>query len=178
LILCAKEHAKAIDRAVFPGLQGGPLMHVIAAKAVALREARSPAFARYQRQIVANAAHLADALTRRGQRIVSGGTDNHLLLVDVAAAGHTGRLAEAALERAGITVNKNTIPYDAHPPMVASGIRLGTAAVTTRGMRQPEMERVAEAIAGVLAAPESEQALAAIRGAVRELCREFPLFAA
>ncbi len=177
LILCTQEHAKAINRAVFPGLQGGPLMHVIAAKAVALREASTPEFAEYERQLVANAARLASALAARGYRIVSGGTDNHVLLVDVATSGLTGQIAETALEKAGITVNKNTIPYDAEPPMVASGIRLGTPAVTTRGMSLPEMDGIAKLISRVLAAPEDEGALASIREDVRTLCLEFPLYA-
>jgi glycine hydroxymethyltransferase len=177
LVLCTQEHAKSINRSVFPGLQGGPLMHVIAAKAVALREAQTPEFVEYQEQLVANAARLAAALIERGYRIVSGGTDNHLLLVDVAASGLTGQLAETALEKAGITANKNTIPYDTQPPMVASGIRLGTPAVTTRGMGLQEMERIAELIARVLAAPEDEAVLASIREAVRTLCLEFPLYA-
>ncbi len=176
LILCTQKYAKTINRSVFPGLQGGPLMHVIAAKAVALREAQSPEFVRYQEQLVANAARLAAALTERGHRIVSGGTDNHVLLVDVAASGLTGQVAEAALEKAGITANKNTIPYDANPPMVASGIRLGSPAVTTRGMREPEMDRIAELIADVLAAPEDKQVLSTTRTAVRSLCLEFPLY--
>jgi glycine hydroxymethyltransferase len=177
LILCTKEHAKAINRAVFPGIQGGPLMHIVAAKAVALREAASDAFRDYQRQVVANAAHLAASLAERGFRLVSGGTDNHLLSIDVAASGHTGQLAEETLERALITTNKNTIPYDPNPPMVASGIRIGTPAVTSRGMREPEMGRIAELIERVLAARQDEQSLATIRTDVRSLCAEFPLYA-
>ena len=134
LVLCREEHAKRLNRAVFPGVQGGPLMHVIAAKAVCFKEASEPGFAGYQRQIVANAQRLASALETSGFRLVSGGTDNHLLLVDVFSKGLTGKVAEAALGQAGITVNKNTIPFDENPPMVASGIRLGTPALTTRGM--------------------------------------------
>jgi glycine hydroxymethyltransferase len=176
MILCTEEHAKAINRAVFPGIQGGPLMHIIAAKAVALREAASDGFAAYQRQIVANAAHLAAALAGRGFRIVSGGTDNHVMLVDVAASGLTGKSAERALEAAGITVNKNTIPYDPNPPMVASGIRIGTPAVTTRGMREPEMERIAELIVATLEAGDDAAALEATRAGVSALCRRFPLY--
>ncbi len=177
LILCTKEHAKAINRAVFPGIQGGPLMHIVAAKAVALRDAASDAFRDYQRQVVANADRLAASLADHGFRIVSGGTDNHVLTIDVAASGHTGQLAEQALEQALITANKNTIPFDPHPPMVASGIRIGTPAVTTRGMRKPEMGRIAKLIERVLAAPQNESVLAAIRVDVRALCAEFPLYA-
>src|SRR5205807_5876820 len=134
------------DRTVFPGVQGGQLMRIIAAKAVCLKQAAAPAFADYQRQIVANAARLASALTSAGFRLVSGGTDNHLMLVDVFSKGITGKAAEAALGKAGITVNKNTIPFDQNPPLVASGIRIGTPAVTTRGLREPEMELVGELI--------------------------------
>ncbi|HEY8551422.1 MAG TPA: serine hydroxymethyltransferase [Vicinamibacterales bacterium] len=176
LILCRSEHAKALDRAVFPGVQGGPLMHVIAAKAVCFKEAAEPAFADYQRQIVANAQRLAQGLAAEGFRLVSGGTDNHLMLVDVFSKGITGKTAEAALGRAGITVNKNAIPFDTNPPMVASGIRIGTPAVTTRGMREPEMDRIARLIARVLAAPEDEGVLAAVKADVEALCREFPLY--
>jgi len=177
LILCGKEHAKAINRSVFPGLQGGPLMHVIAAKAVALKEAQGQEFIDYQRRVAANAAHLAGALADRGFRIVSGGTDNHLLLVDVAASGLSGKVAEEALEEAGMTVNKNTIPYDPNPPMVASGIRLGTPAVTSRGMGGSEMDRIAELFAAVVAAPDDEAVLSSTLEAVVSLCREFPLYA-
>jgi glycine hydroxymethyltransferase len=176
LILCTKEHAKAINRSVFPGLQGGPLMHVVAAKAVALRDAATEEFRTYQVQTVDNARHLAEALERRGFRIVSGGTDNHVLMIDVGASGLTGKLAEEALERAGITVNKNTIPFDPNPPMVASGIRIGTPAVTTRGMAEAEMERVAALISAVLGAPDDETVVAATRGDVSALCAEFPLY--
>jgi len=137
MVLCREQYAKDLDRTVFPGVQGGPLMHVIAAKAVCFKEASEPAFAGYQRQIVANAARLAGALTASGFRLVSGGTDNHLMLVDVFSKGITGKVAEAALGKAGITVNKNAIPFDQNPPMVASGIRVGTPAITTRGMREP-----------------------------------------
>ncbi len=176
MVLCKEEFAKEIDRAVFPGIQGGPLMHVIAAKAVALKEALAPDFAAYQRQVVANAARLAGALAGQGFRIVSGGTDNHLFLLDVARAGLTGKVAEKALDRAGITANKNTIPYDPNPPLVASGIRIGSPAVTSRGMKEPEMDRVAELMAEVLRAPEDEASLAAVRGRVAELCTGFPLY--
>lgn len=151
-------------------------MHVIAAKAVCFKEALEPGFAAYQRQVVANARALAAALADAGFRLVSGGTDNHLMLVDVFSKGLTGKLAEAALGRAGITVNKNAIPFDTHPPMVASGIRIGTPAVTTRGMRETEMGRIAELIARALAAPEDEAALAMVRAEVETLCRTFPLY--
>ena len=176
LILCTEEHAKSINRSVFPGLQGGPLMHVVAAKAVALRLAAGEEFKAYQSQTAANASALADALIGRGYRIVSGGTDNHVLTIDVGAAGLTGKQCEAALEGAGITVNKNTIPYDPNPPMVASGIRIGTPAVTTRGMAEPEMERIAELVAAVLGAPEDASVSAATRAGVRVLCDAFPLY--
>ncbi len=176
MVLCRQAFAKDLDRAVFPGVQGGPLMHIIAAKAVCFREALTPLFRDYQRQIVANAARLAAGLEAAGFRLVSGGTDNHLMLVDVFSKGHTGKAAEAALDRAGITVNKNTIPYDQHPPMVASGIRIGTPAVTSRGMREPEMDRVAGLIARVLAAPNDDAVLQAVRADVKTLCRTFPLY--
>jgi glycine hydroxymethyltransferase len=176
LILSKGAHAKELDRAVFPGVQGGPLMHVIAAKAVCFKEAMEPAFAEYQRQIVANATHLAQALAREGFRLVSGGTDTHLMLIDVFSRGVTGKAAEAALGRAGITVNKNAIPFDRNPPLVASGIRVGTPAVTTRGMREPEMELIARLIARVLADTEDQAAITAVRGEVEALCQAFPLY--
>jgi glycine hydroxymethyltransferase len=176
LVLCRSEHAKALDRAVFPGLQGGPLEHVVAAKAAAFGEALAPEFRRYQERVVANASRLAAALAVRGFRIVTGGTDNHLFLVDVGSRGRTGKQAEAALDEAAITVNKNTIPFDAQPPLVASGIRIGTPAVTTRGMDGAEMDEIAERIAEVLEAPEDAGRLAAVRARVAELCRRFPLY--
>ncbi|MEZ5332932.1 MAG: serine hydroxymethyltransferase [Thermoanaerobaculia bacterium] len=176
MVLCREEHAKALDRAVFPGLQGGPLMHIIAAKAVALAEAATEEFRGYQRRIVDNAARLAEALIGRGYRIVSGGTDNHLLMIDVAASGLTGKQCEEALDRAGITVNKNTIPYDRNSPMVASGIRLGTPAVTTRGMGPSEMDEIAELLVAVLTAPEDAAVLERTAAAVRDLCARFPLY--
>jgi glycine hydroxymethyltransferase len=176
LILCREKYAKDLDRTVFPGVQGGPLMHIIAAKAVCLKEAAEPAFADYQRQIVANAIRLAGALTAAGFRLVSGGTDNHLMLVDVFSKGITGKVAEAALDKAGITVNKNAIPFDPNPPMVASGIRLGTPAVTTRGMREGEMDTVAELITRALRTPDDDRALAMVRTEVETLCRKFPLY--
>ena len=176
LVLCRQRYAKDLDRSVFPGVQGGPLMHVIAAKAVCFKEAASAAFAVYQRQVAANARRLADSLASAGFRLVSGGTDNHLMLVDVFSKGVTGKVAEAALDKAGITVNKNAIPFDQNPPMVASGIRIGTPAVTTRGMREPEMDVIAEYIARVLAAPDDDGVLQAVKSEVKQLCRKFPLY--
>ncbi len=176
IILCRADLAKEIDRAVFPGIQGGPLMHVIAAKAVAFGEAATPEFRAYQAGIVANTARLAAALAGRGFRIVSGGTDNHLFLMDVTPKGLTGKLAENALDRAAITVNKNTIPFDPNPPMTASGIRVGTAAVTTRGFGAAEMDQIAALIAEVLAAPEDTAVAAAVRAKVGELTARFPLY--
>jgi glycine hydroxymethyltransferase len=177
LVLCRADRAKDLDRNVFPGVQGGPLEHVIAAKAVAFAEAATPEFADYQRRIVANAKALASALTARGFRLVSGGTDNHLMLLDVGARGLSGKQAEKALDAVGLTVNKNTIPFDPRPPMVASGIRIGTPAVTTRGMGLPEMEAIAGAIARILEAPEDEGVRVDVRRGVRELCEGFPLVA-
>jgi glycine hydroxymethyltransferase len=176
LVLCRQAHAKDLDRAVFPGVQGGPLVHVIAAKAVCLKEAAEPAFAAYQRQIVANASRLAEVIVAGGFRLVSGGTDNHLMLVDVFSKGLTGKVAEAALGKAGITVNKNAIPFDQNPPMVASGIRIGTPAVTTRGMGTAEMEEIGELILRVLAAPDDDTVAAAVKGEVENLTRRFPLY--
>jgi glycine hydroxymethyltransferase len=176
LVLCREPYAKDLDRAMFPGVQGGPLMHIIAAKAVCLKEAAEPGFADYQRRIVANAKTLAAALSAAGFRLVSGGTDNHLMLVDVFSKGITGKVAEAALGKAGITVNKNAIPFDKNPPMVASGIRVGTPAITTRGMGEREMETIADYIARALQTPEDDGALAMIRDEVETLCRKFPLY--
>ncbi len=176
LILSREAHAKAIDRAVFPGVQGGPLMHVIAAKAVCFKEALEPQFRAYQAQVAANARRLAQSLRDVGFRLVSGGTDNHLMLVDVFSKGITGKQAEAALGQAGITVNKNAIPFDKNPPMVASGIRIGTPAVTTRGMGEAEMDRIADLISSALQRCDDDAGLATIRGEVEELCREFPLY--
>ena len=178
LILCREAWAKEVDRAVFPGVQGGPLMHVIAAKAVAFKEALAPEWKAYQRQIVANAAALAAALQGEGWRLVSGGTDNHLMLVDVFAKGITGKVAEKALDKAGITANKNTIPFDTNSPMVASGIRLGTPALTSRGMREADMAQVATLVTRALHAVESETALAEVKREVRQMCERFPLYAA
>ena len=175
-VLCREQYAKELDRALFPGVQGGPLMHVIAAKAVCLKEAMEPAFGEYQQQIVANARRLAASISAGGFRLVSGGTDNHLMLVDVFSKGITGKVAEAALGKAGITVNKNAIPFDQNPPMVASGIRIGTPAVTTRGMGEAEMEQIGDLIVRVLAAPDDERTLGMVRSEVERLCRKFPLY--
>jgi glycine hydroxymethyltransferase len=176
MVLCQERYAKDLDRTLFPGVQGGPLMHIIAAKAVCFKEASEPGFVEYQQQIARNAQRLAGALSASGFRLVSGGTDNHLMLVDVFSRGITGKAAEAALGRAGITVNKNAIPFDANPPMVASGIRVGTPAVTTRGMREREMDAIAELIARVLAAPEDARVASMVRAEVEKLCRSFPLY--
>jgi glycine hydroxymethyltransferase len=177
LVLCKEKWAKDLDRSVFPGVQGGPLVHIIAAKAVCFKEALEPTFAAYQRQIVANAAALAASIASQGFRLVSGGTDNHLMLVDVFSKGLTGKDATAALGKAGITVNQNTIPFDQNPPLKASGIRIGTPAVTTRGMGEAEMVQIGELIARVLASPEDERVQAMVRAEVEALCRTFPLYA-
>ena len=176
LILSRSSYAKDLDRSLFPGIQGGPLMHIIAAKAVCLKEAMEPGFVEYQRQIVANAKRLASALSAAGFRLVSGGTDNHLMLVDVFSKGLTGKVAEAALNKAGITVNKNAIPFDTNPPMVASGIRIGTPAITSRGMGEGDMDTIAEMIARALASPADDAVLTAVRSEVEALCRRFPLY--
>jgi len=176
MVMCKAEHAKALDKAVFPGLQGGPLMHVIAAKAVALKEALAPGFKKYQEQVLANAKALASGLQKRGFRIVSGGTDTHLMLVDVTSKGITGKEAEAALDEAGITVNKNAIPYDEKPPAVASGIRLGTPIVSTRGMREKDMDEIADPIHTVLSHPTDPAVRKQVRARVRTLCGKFPIF--
>lgn len=176
MVLCKAKYAKDLDRTVFPGVQGGPLMHIIAAKAVCFREAATPEFAAYQRQVARNAVRLASAMQSQGFRLVSGGTDNHIVLVDVFSKGITGKVAEAGLGSAGITVNKNAIPFDQNPPMVASGVRLGTPAVTTRGMGEPEMDLIAGFITRALAAPEDAGALSTIKAEVELLCRKFPLY--
>jgi glycine hydroxymethyltransferase len=173
-VLCKQEWAQKVNSSVFPGIQGGPLMHVIAAKAVAFAEALRPEFKTYAAQTIANARTLAHELERLGFRIVSGGTDNHLMLVDVASRGLGGKLAEETLDHAGITVNKNKIPFDARPPLDPSGIRIGTPALTTRGMREPEMRQIAAWIGTALAAPADQTALERVRGAVRELSKQFP----
>ncbi|MEW5935073.1 MAG: serine hydroxymethyltransferase, partial [Bacillota bacterium] len=172
MILCRKKYAEAIDKAVFPGIQGGPLMHVIAAKAVALKLALTEGFRQYQQQVVRNAAVLAETLVQEGFRLVSGGTDNHLMLVDVGACGMTGKKAERLLGQAGITVNKNTIPFDPRPAMTASGIRIGTPAVTTRGMKEPEMRTIGRLIADVLLDRSPAEA---VREEVRALCAAYPI---
>ena len=176
VILCREAHAKAIDKAVFPGLQGGPLEHVIAAKAVAFQEALEPAFSEYCRQVVANARALAAALMKRGFHIVSGGTDNHLMLVDLRSRNLTGKVAEQTLDRVGITVNKNTVPKETQSPFVTSGIRIGTPAVTTRGLREPEMDAIAALIDRALAAAADAAALETVRDEVRSLAGAFPLY--
>ncbi len=176
LILCKEKYAKAIDSAVFPGIQGGPLMHVIAAKAVAFNEALSPAFKDYSAQVVKNAKTLASAMAARGFRIVSGGTDNHLMLVDVTVKGFNGKQVQELLDKVKITVNKNMIPFDKESPFKGSGVRLGTPAVTTRGMKEPEMELIAELIEETLKAAQDEAALAGIRARVEALTKKFPLY--
>ena len=176
LVLCREKYAKDLDRALFPGVQGGPLMHIIAAKAVCFKEAMEPSFAEYQRQIAANAKRLAASISGHGFRLVSGGTDNHLMLVDVFSKGLTGKVAEAALGKASITVNKNAIPFDQNPPMVASGIRVGTPAITTRGMREAEMDQIGDLMARVLSSPEDDRTLATVKSEVERLCRRFPLY--
>jgi glycine hydroxymethyltransferase len=171
------QYAKDLDKVVFPGIQGGPLMHVIAAKAVCFQEALQPDFQDYQRQVVANASVLAQTLADEGFRIVSGGTDNHLMLVDVFSKRVTGKQAEQNLERAAITVNKNAIPFDINPPMTASGIRVGTPAVTTRGLREPEMRQIGHWIAEVLRNLEDETVLKGVRSEVETMTERFPLYA-
>ena len=173
LILCTPEWAKEVDKALFPGIQGGPLEHVIAGKAVALKEAASPEFAAYQKQVVANAKTLAQAVASAGFRLVSGGTDNHLFLVDVGKKNLTGKVAEKALDAAGITVNKNAIPFDPNPPMVTSGLRIGTPAVTTRGMGEAEMKSIGGFLAEVLSAPEDTGVQARVKAKVHELTSAF-----
>lgn len=176
MILCKAEYAKAIDKAIFPGIQGGPLMHVIAAKAVAFGEALQPEFKTYQTQVINNAKTLAASLSERGLRIVSGGTDNHLFSVDVTPMDLTGKVAEHALDAVGITTNKNTIPFDKTSPFVTSGIRIGTPAVTTRGLKEDEMKLIGNIIADVLANHEDEQVLAKAREQVKSITDKFPLY--
>ena len=176
MILCRAAFAKSVDSSVFPGHQGGPLMHVIAAKAVALKEAATPAFKDYQRRIVANAEALAAGLLRRGFTLVSGGTDNHLLLLDLRETELTGKAAQETLDQARITVNKNAIPFDPRSPFVTSGVRIGTPAVTSRGMGTAEMDRIAELIARALARIGDARGLAAVGDEVRDLCRQFPVY--
>jgi glycine hydroxymethyltransferase len=177
LIICNQDLATAVDKAVFPGQQGGPLVHIVAAKAVAFAEALRPEFRTYAAQIVANAKALAEALSATGYRLVSGGTDNHLILVDVFEKGILGSEAELALGKAGITVNKNSIPWDTNPPLKPSGIRVGTPALTTRGMKEPEMRTIAAWITRALDQRNDDSALVRIRGEVAELANQFPLYA-
>ena len=176
MVMCKAEHAKAVDKIIFPGLQGGPLMHVIAAKAVALKEALSPAFRTYQEQVIANARTLAAGLDELGYRIVSGGTDTHLFLVNLTSKGITGKEAQAALDAAGIIINKNAIPYDEKPPAVASGIRMGTPIVSTRGLGQSDMTQVVSLIDRVLQRPQEERVHRQVRKEVKALCARFPIF--
>ncbi|NLY52252.1 MAG: serine hydroxymethyltransferase [Firmicutes bacterium] len=176
LILCKEEFAKVIDKTIFPGTQGGPLMHIIAAKAVALKEAAAPEFKEYQQRVVNNAAALAKALMDRGLRLVSGGTDNHLMLVDVRNLRLTGKDAEEALDAVGITTNKNAIPFDPEKPFITSGLRLGTPAVTTRGMGTAEMEEIGDIIYRVLASPQAPDVLEEAKQRREKLCRDFPLY--
>jgi glycine hydroxymethyltransferase len=176
LVLCKEKHAKDLDRAVFPGVQGGPLVHIVAAKAVAFKEALSPEFRAYQGQVVKNAKALATAVADAGFRIVSGGTDNHLFMADVFSKGITGKDGQNMLEAAGITVNKNTIPFDQNKPMVASGVRIGTPAVTTRGLTEPEMKTIAELIARVLDSKGDADVIATVKSEVKKLCDRFPIY--
>ena len=176
MVMCHAASAQALDKVVMPGMQGGPLMHIIAAKAVAFREALTPDWRAYQRQIVANTKALADSLIRRGYRLVTGGTDTHLMLIDLTATGLTGKEAQESLDRAWITVNKNTIPFETRSPMVTSGIRVGTPAVTTRGMKEPEMDAIADFIDRVLRARGDQKAEASVRVDVASLAGRFPLY--
>jgi glycine hydroxymethyltransferase len=178
LVMCKTQFAKELDKLTFPGLQGGPLVHTIAAKAVCFKEAAEPGFAEYQKQVVANTEAMAAAVGKRGFRIVTGGTDNHLFLVEVHSRGITGTDAEKALDRAGITVNKNSIPFDPLPPMKAGGIRLGAPSVTTRGMREPEMEMIGNWIAEILSSIGNAEVEQKIRAQVAELGAKFPIYEA
>lgn len=177
LILAQEKYGKALDSQIFPGMQGGPLMHIIAAKAVAFKEALAPKFKRYQEQIVSNSRTLAGEFLKRGYRLVAGGTDTHLILVDLAATGLTGRDAEKALDKAGITVNKNSIPFDSRPPTITSGIRVGTPALTTRGMKEKEMAIIADFMHQALSNPKDTDRLSRLEGQVRDFCEQYPLFA-
>ncbi|MEK6651815.1 MAG: serine hydroxymethyltransferase [Nitrospirota bacterium] len=176
MIMCRAEYAKAIDKMIFPGIQGGPLVHVIAAKAVAFKEALSREFKDYQQRVINNAKRLAEELIKRGFRIISGGTDNHLMLVDLTTKGITGKEAEEALDKAGITVNKNAIPYDERPPAVTSGMRLGTPSVTTRGMGEAEMANIADIIDEVLKNHASEEKLRGFKQMAENICKRFPIY--
>ena len=176
MIMCREQYAKKLDSAVFPGMQGGPLMHIIAAKAVALAEALKPEFKTYQHEIVSNAKFLAEKLSEKGFRLVSGGTDNHLMLVDLTSKGVTGKEAQIALDRAGITVNRNSIPFEKLSPMVTSGIRIGTPAATTRGFGHDEMSMIADWIDRVVAHINDDATIAKVRAEITELCRAKPLY--
>jgi glycine hydroxymethyltransferase len=176
MIMCRKKYAKDLDREVMPGIQGGPLMHVIAAKAVAFREALQPSFKEYQRQIIANARDLAANMANLGHHVVSGGTDNHLMLISFIERNLTGKAVEEALEKAGITVNKNTVPFDPQKPFITSGIRMGTPALTTRGMKEPEMEQIAALIDKVISNLGDEGVYSQVKKEVVEICRKFPLY--
>jgi len=176
-ILCKDEYSSQIDKMVFPGIQGGPLMHVIAAKAICFLEASRPEFKNYSQKVVENAKTLANSLKERGFRLVSGGTDNHLILVDLRNFDITGKEAEKLLESVGITVNKNMIPYDPKPPLITSGIRLGTPALTTRGMGKEEMEEIGDLIYRTIKNRDNEKELSIVKSRVKELCKRFPLFA-
>jgi glycine hydroxymethyltransferase len=176
MIMCKAEHAKAVDKVIFPGIQGGPLVHVIAAKAVAFKEAMTEDFITYQKRVVENAKTLADELVKRGFSIISGGTDNHLMLVDLTNKKSTGKDAEDALDKAGITVNKNAIPYDTRPPAVTSGIRLGTPSITTRGMGKAEMVEIAEIISSVIDNCTDPAKIQAFAERVKTLCNKFPIY--
>ena len=177
MILCKSKYAKEIDKFIFPGIQGGPLMHIIAGKAVCLKEALGDDFRNYQKQVKSNAASLARALSERGFNLISGGTDNHLMLVDLRNKNTTGKEAQAALEKAMITVNKNTIPFDPASPFVTSGIRIGTPTVTTRGMKEPEMSIIADNITSAIENKNNDSALESIKNNIRKLCQKFPLYA-
>jgi glycine hydroxymethyltransferase len=174
MILCKKDLAAAIDKAIFPGTQGGPLMHIIAAKAICFKEAATPSFKEYQKQIIANAAALADALMQRGFQLVSGGTDNHLMLIDLRNKGITGKYAEGRLDSIGITVNKNAVPFDTEKPFITSGMRIGTPAVTSRGMKETQMSEIADIIAEALSDDNAD--LEAMKARVSALCAQFPLY--
>jgi glycine hydroxymethyltransferase len=176
MVLCKAAHAKAIDKVLFPGIQGGPLMHVIAAKAVALKEAMSEDFIAYQRRTLENARALASGLASRGYQLVTGGTDTHLFLVDLRSKGLTGKDAEAALDAAGITLNKNAVPFDDKPPAVTSGIRIGTPSVSTRGMGAPEMDQIAVMIDRVLTNRSDPSVIADTAANVKRLCDRFPVY--
>lgn len=176
MIMCREEFAKKVNKNIFPGIQGGPLMHVIAAKAISFKEAQTEEFKDYQKQIVKNASTLADKLTEHGFRLVSGGTDNHLMLIDLRSQDITGKDAETVLEKAGIIVNKNGIPFDDKPPMITSGVRIGTPSVTTRGMKEPEMEQIAGYIHDAISNKDDEKYIEGIAKEITELCNRFPLY--